>query len=62
MLHKISEFCNKINAIKIQSDKLYKLKYETKKSPIRDAEIDTLISDIQTMCMVVSKDKTKYSK
>lgn len=62
MLHKISDFCKKIDVIKKQSDKLYKLKYETSKSKSRDADIDFLISDIQTMCLVVANDKTDYKK
>lgn len=62
MLHKISDFCKKIDVIKKQSDKLYKLKYETPKSKTRDAEVDYLISDIQSMCLVVANDKTEYKK
>ena len=47
MLHKISDFCKKIDTVKSQSDKLYNLKYNNPKTPERDAEINHLIDDIQ---------------
>lgn len=62
MLHKISELCNKVDVVKKQSDKLYKLKYENKKTTERDAEIDFLISDIQYLCKNIANDKSKYEK
>jgi len=62
MLHKISELCNKVDVVKKQSDKLYKLKYENKKTIERDAEIDFLISDIQYLCKNIANDKSKYEK
>ena len=39
MLHKISDFCKKIDSIKAQADKLYNLKYNQPKTPERDAEV-----------------------
>ena len=42
MLHKVSDFCKKIESIKNISDKLYHLKYNTPKSSERDAEINYL--------------------
>ena len=61
MLHKISDFCKKIDSIKAQSDKLYNLKYNNSKSPERDAEINHLIEDIQMMCKLVANDKEPYA-
>ena len=43
MLHKISDFCKKIDSIKAQADKLYNLKYNQPKTPERDAEVNHLI-------------------
>lgn len=62
MLHKISELCNKVDVVKQQSNKLYKLKYENKKTVERDAEIDFLISDIQYLCRNIANDKSQYEK
>lgn len=62
MLHKISDFCKKIDSIKTQADKLYNLKYNNPKTPERDAEINHLIEDIQLMCKVVSTDTAPYDK
>ena len=62
MLHKISDFCKKIDSIKTQADKLYNLKYNNPKTPERDAEINYLIEDIQLMCKVVSTDTAPYDK
>jgi hypothetical protein len=60
MLHKISDFCKKIDSIKAQADKLYTLKYRHPKSPERDAECNHLIEDIQSMCKIVSSDTKPY--
>lgn len=62
MLHKVSELCFKIEAIKKLSDMLYKLKYQTPKSKNRDVQVDNLILDIQSMCKSIANDKTKYNK
>jgi hypothetical protein len=40
MLHKISDFCNKIDGLKKTSDRLYNLKYNNIKTPERDAEVN----------------------
>ena len=37
MLHKISDFCLKVDGLKKTSDKLYNLKYNNPKTPERDA-------------------------
>ena len=62
MLHKVSDFCKKIENIKNISDKLYHLKYNTPKSSKRDAEINYLIEDIQFQCKLIANDKSKYKK
>ena len=60
MLHKISQFCDKIDSIKKDADKLRKLKYGANKAS--DVEIDNLIAQIQADCYLVSQDKSKYKK
>tara|TARA_B110000967_G_scaffold111516_1_gene114146 strand:- start:266 stop:457 length:192 start_codon:yes stop_codon:yes gene_type:complete len=62
MLHKISDFCNKIDSIKKISDELRTLKYNVPKSESRDIRIDNLIETIQADCLVISKDKSDYGK
>ena len=60
MLHKISDFCKKIDSLKSQSDKLYNLKYNNIKTPERDAEINHLIDDIQATCKLIGNDNKPY--
>ena len=55
MLHKISDFCLKIDGVKKTSDELYNLKYNNPKTPERDDEIQELISDIQATCKLIDK-------
>ena len=43
MIHKVSELCKKIDGLKTQSTKLYELKYNNPKSPVRDAEVNHMI-------------------
>ena len=62
MLHRIADLCKKIDSIKSQSDKLYNLKYNNPKTEARDIEIDNLIADIQSQCLLVSNDKGPYEK
>jgi hypothetical protein len=62
MLHKVSELCEKIESLKKLGDMLYKLKYQSSKSKERDIQVDNLITDIQSMCRLVSNDKNKYKK
>ena len=62
MLHKISDFCNKIDSIKKISDELRTLKYNVPKSESRDIRIDNLIETVQADCLVVSQDKSDYGK
>ena len=61
MLHKISDFCKKIDSIKKMSDDLMHIKYQTPKSPDRDANIKNLIEAIQADCYIISKDKQDYN-
>jgi hypothetical protein len=60
MLHKISDFCDKIDSIKKMSDILREMKYGINKSTTE--EIDNMIAAIQHDCLMVSKDKSKYTK
>jgi len=62
MLHKVSELCEKLESLKKLGDMLYKLKYQSPKSKERDVQVDNLITDIQSMCRLVSNDKNKYKK
>ena len=62
MIHKVSELCKKIDGLKTQSTKLYELKYNNPKSPVRDAEVNHMIEDIQATCRLIANDKTKYEK
>ena len=60
MLHKISEFCDKIDTIKNMSDRLRKMKYGPVKAPT--GEIDNLIQTIQADCLLLASDKGNYEK
>ena len=60
MLHKISQFCDKVDTIKKMSDELRVLKYQTPKSKDRDFRIKNLIETIQADCHLVSQDKSDY--
>ena len=62
MLHRISDLCKKIDGLKIQSDRLYNLKYNNTKTQARDMEVDYLIKDIQMMCNLIANDKSKYDR
>ena len=62
MLHRIADLCKKIDGIKNQSDRLYNLKYNNSKTKERDIEIDNLIADIQTQCLLIANDKGPYEK
>ena len=60
MNHKISEFCDKIDSIKLMSDKLRVMKYGAVKAdtPL----IDNMIQTIQADCLLVANDKGTYEK
>jgi hypothetical protein len=60
MLHKISELCDKIDSIKKDADRLREMKYGSIKRP--NVEIDNLIAQIQSDCLLVSQDRSPYSK
>ena len=62
MLHKISQFCDKIDTIKNMSDELRVTKYGYSKSPERDMKIQNLIETIQSDCLLVANDKGDYEK
>ena len=45
MLHKISDFCLKVDGLKKTSDRLYNIKYNNPKTPERDAQVAELIDE-----------------
>jgi len=60
MYHKISEFCDKIDGIKKDADRLREMKYGANKA--NTVEIDNLIQQIQSDCYIISQDKGNYEK
>jgi len=62
MLHKISQFCDKIDTVKKMADDLRVLKYQTPKSQERDFRIQNLIETIQADCLLLANDKGDYAK
>jgi aspartokinase-like uncharacterized kinase len=62
MLHKISQFCDKIDGIKKDADRLREIKYNNPKTNHRDHMIQGLIEQIQSDCYIVSQDKQDYNK
>ena len=62
MLHKISQFCDKIDTVKKMADDLRVLKYQTPKSQERDFRIQNLIESIQADCLLLANDKGDYAK
>ena len=62
MLHKISQFCDKINSINKMAEDLRVLKYQTPKSKERDLKIKNLIETIQADCLLVANDREDYEK
>ncbi len=62
MLHKISQFCDKIDTVKKMADDLRVLKYQTPKSQERDFKIQNLIETIQADCLLLANDKGDYAK
>jgi len=60
MLHKVSDFCDKIDSIKRMSDILRTMKYGQPKAST--SEIDNMIASIQHDCLMVSQDKSEYTK
>ena len=57
MLHKISDFCDKIDSLKKMSDDLRITKYQYPKSPDRDFRVQNLIDTIQADCLLIANDK-----
>jgi len=62
MLHKISQFCDKVDTVKKMADDLRVLKYQTPKSQERDFKIQNLIETIQADCLLLANDKGDYAK
>ena len=62
MLHKISDFCDKVDSVKKMSDDLRALKYDAPKTKERDTQIQNLIETIQADCLLLANDKGNYDK
>ena len=62
MLHKINQFCDKINSVNKMAEDLRVLKYQTPKSKERDLRIQNLIDTIQADCLLLANDKGTYEK
>jgi len=62
MIHRISDFCKKIDGLKTMSDRLYNLKYNNPKTPERDAEVKNLVADIQATSKLIANDTGPYDK
>ena len=60
MLHKISDFCNKIDSLKKSADYLRELKYGPNKAPRQ--VIDEHIASIQAECLLIANDKSNYNE
>ena len=60
MNHKISDFCDKIDSIKLMADKLRVMKYGAVKSDT--GSIDNMIQSIQADCLLVANNKGNYEK
>jgi len=60
MLHKISEFVNRVGVMNDEAQKLYKMKYDIPKAP--QVEIDNQIQNIQSMALSIAKDTSDYSR
>jgi len=57
MLHKISNFCDRIKTIHEQAEKLRSAKYNLK---LPKEKIDVMVEDIQFQMYLLSNDKEKY--
>ena len=62
MIHKVSDFCKKIDGLKTISDRLYNTKYNQPKTPSRDAEVDNMIEDIQATCKLIANENKPYDR
>ena len=60
MLHKISEFMNRIRVMNDEAQVLYTMKYETPKAT--QVEIDNKIQGIQSMALSIAKDTSEYNR
>ena len=59
MLHKISDFVNKIKVMNEEAHKLYVMKYHTPKDT--QSNIDNQIQSIQAMALLIANDTREYS-
>ena len=60
MIHKISELCDKIDSIKLMSDRLRESKYGANKAP--KEVLDESIASIQAECLLIANDKSDYNE
>ena len=60
MLHKISDFCKRIEVMNSEAKRLYNMKYNIPKAP--QVEIDNQIQNIQSMALSIAKDTSDYSR
>ena len=60
MLHKISEFVNRIRVMHEEAQLLHKMKYESPKAT--QVEIDNKIQGIQRLALSIAKDKSAYNQ
>mgnify|MGYP003152068575 FL=1 len=60
MLHKISEFVNRVRVMNDEAQRLYRMKYDIPKAP--QVEIDNQIQNIQSMALSIAKDTSDYSR
>ena len=58
MLHRISDFVNKIKVMNEEAHKLYVMKYHTPKDT--QENIDNQIQSIQAMALLIAHDTRKY--
>ena len=63
MLHKISDMIHVVETMHKKSKQLHSAKYGGFiKTPERDAAIDILIDDIQSLALKIAMDKSHYVK
>lgn len=59
MIHKVSDFVEKIHSVNKMAERLYHLKYVEKANR---TEIDHLIETIKFDCLMIAKDNEPYVK
>ena len=62
MLHKISDFCDVVSVMYEKSMNLRRMKYDTPKEQQNKTQIDSLITDIQSLALQIAHDRSPYEK